>query len=93
MNNTVSNPSTMKANSFQSRTPPPKNPYSKRSLTPNPHIPLEQTSSASACIRIPQHHNATPTHIEPGMCKLIYKTSEYVQETLSKTYHTKKKTQ
>ena len=55
----------------------------------NPHIPLEQTSSASACIRIPHHHNATPTHIEPDMCKLIYKTSEYVQET-SKTYHTQR---
>jgi len=54
-------------------------------------VPLEQTSSASACIRIPHHHKATLTHIEPSMCKLIYKTSEYVQETLSKTYHTQRK--
>jgi len=37
------------------------------------------------------NQNVTPTHIEPGMCKLIYKTSEYVQETLSKTYHTQRK--
>ena len=36
-------------------------------------------------------HNVTPTHIEPGMSNLIYKTSEYVQETLSKTYHTQRK--
>jgi len=57
----------------------------------NPHIPLEQTSSASACIRIPHHHNATPTHIEPGMCKFIYKSSDYVQEALSKIYHTQRK--
>ena len=72
------------------QNPGEKNTYSKRSLIPNPHIPLEQTSSASACIRIPHHHNAKPTYIEPGMCKLIYKTSEYVQETLSKTYHTQR---
>jgi len=26
-----------------------------------------------------------------GMYKLIYKTSEYVQETLPKTYHTQRK--
>ena len=51
------------------QNPGKKKPYSKRSLTPNTHIPLEQTSSATACIHIPQHHNATPTHIEPGMCR------------------------
>jgi len=30
------------------------------------------------------NHNVTPTHIKPGMCKLRYPTSEYIQETLSK---------
>ena len=34
------------------------------------------------------YHNVTPTHIEPGMCKLRYMTSEYIQETLSKIYYT-----
>jgi len=37
------------------------------------------------------NHNVTPTRIEPGMCKFIYMTSEYIQETSSKTYHTQRK--
>jgi len=36
------------------------------------------------------NHNVTPTHIEPGMYKLIYTVSEYIQKTLSKNIlHTK----
>jgi len=31
---------------------------------------------------------ACSTHIKPGMCKLRYTTSEYIQETLSKIYYT-----
>jgi len=34
------------------------------------------------------NHNVTPTHIEPGTCKLRYTTSEYIQEILSK-YNTR----
>jgi len=47
--------------SGMSRAQDKPTPCSKPSLTPNPHIPHEQTSSASACIRIPHHHNQTTT--------------------------------
>ena len=43
------------------QSPGETNPLFQRSLKPNPHIPHEQISSASACIQIPHHHNQTTT--------------------------------
>jgi hypothetical protein len=48
-NNTTSKPSTEKANSFRNKAQEKQTHYFKRSLTPNPHIPHEQNSCASAC--------------------------------------------
>jgi len=43
------------------QSPGETNPLSKWSLIPNPHIPHEQASSASACIWIPHHHSQNTT--------------------------------
>ena len=59
MSSTISRPSTKKANLFRSRTQEKLAHYSKWPLTPNPHIPHEQNSSASVCIRIPHHPSRT----------------------------------
>ena len=48
-NNTTSKPSTEKANSFRNKAQEKQTHYFKRSLTPNPHVPHEQNSCASAC--------------------------------------------
>ena len=45
------------------QSPGETKPCSKRSLAPNPHIPHEQVSSASACIWIPHHHSHTGIRI------------------------------
>jgi hypothetical protein len=48
------------------QSPGETNPLFQTAINPNPHIPHKQTSSASACKRIPHHpaepHNNTNTH-------------------------------
>jgi len=43
------------------QSPGETNPLFQTVINPNPRIPHEQVSSASACIRIPHHHSHTAT--------------------------------
>jgi len=54
-------------------------------INPNPTFHMNRPVVLHTDTTPPQpNHNVTPTHIEPGMCKLRYTTPEYIQETLSK---------
>ena len=92
-NNTISSPSTAKANSFRNRDQDKQTHYSERPLTPKPHIPYEQTSSASACIRIPHYpaepHRNTNTHRTRFVITYTLDIRIYSGNTIKNTLYTR----
>ena len=80
-------------NSFRNRAQEKQTHYSKQPLTPNPHIPHEHTSSASACIRIPHQpaepHRNTNTHRTKYVMTHTHDIRIYSGNIIKNTLHTR----